>query len=685
MGGDERSGDVRLLISGYGPADFVPLDSLGGEAHVVSSDPTEHETRLSALLALCNEWEQLENREAAGAWIATVMPALGMDELIDFNDVALTSSTLLSDIAETLEVGWTALSADTTSRGNVALEGWARLALGGWTASTLSLRAALAMRAAKASTEEVEADIFLVRTLGAALDQWPDPEVASALERLSSIEDVECDVAYELGMRDLRRAVEAQEPSDAAAALEDARQLFTRANEEGVRPDAAAFDAACAAVASFIRGESVLTESVITISEAVADWYSGYLGLPPHWRQARAQTGGAWAALVLDLQAVGEVHEPSWLDPMQLLADVGRIYVSHNSSTLIAKPTTPPAEFDDLEAPATQGISPMVPVASGGVAVALGPVLDASLAASSNTQRLVAKWLAAVGEAPPENTALDEVSAIAAALERIRSMPPPGKGGASRDQPLPETLREALEDVLDRATYEKVVGAVSAHLSQKGKEEQPEGAAFPSLTLNQDLVLLHLTKELAALRPEEVLTWGPQLNLFLTVLVRAATLALDQEQGGQKALPWHSKVEDGKKSPEHHLADFLCWAFALSGLSSYVEVPNAGGGRADVLVQIGTERLVIEVKRVTAKRTSGQLTSEFGPQAAQYTITGAPFAFLAVLDNARHTSHLDLFGSFWVDEWVDPTNEVKRPLVGLRVLTNVPPPSEISKTPKKDR
>lgn len=673
--------NVSMLIPGYGRATFPCLADLGGEAQVFASDPVDSEDPFSAVLALCSEWADIEDRGTATSWIAAAMPVLGIEELVDFNDVALTAAPLLPDIAATLEAGWMAISADVSSRGNVALEGWARLALGGWTSSTLPLRAALSTRAASAATESVEADIFLVRSLGAALDQWSDHDLEAGLERLSAVEDIECDVAFELAMRELRHAVEAHEPTTAASALDNARDLFHRANEEGARPDAVAFNSACLAVASFIRGDSIPDGTIETIELAIRDWYEGYLGLAPHWRQARAQTGGAWAALVLDLEKVAEVSEPSWLDPMQLLADVGRIYLSHSASTLLANPIAPPSGFADLMPAAVDTDGAHERATDQVIAVALVPVLDANLAASSHTEQIVVKWLNAVSANPPETTTAGEIEAIAAALERIRATPPPGKGGASRDQHLPETLREALKETLGDSLYATVTEVLGRHLgSTIGDPGAGQfGRVELQLTLNQDRLLRRLSEVLAALRPEESRSWGPYLNLFLTVLIRAAVYALDQEQGGKKALPWHTKVEADKVSPEHHLADYLAQAFVLSGLTAYVEIPNVGGGRADVLVQLGKERLVIEVKRITSKRTDSELTAEFGPQASQYTITGAPFAFLAVLDTTRHDSHLDLFSSFWVDEWVDPAKGMRRPLVGLRVLSNVPTPSEMTK------
>lgn len=88
------------------------------------------------------------------------------------------------------------------------------------------------------------------------------------------------------------------------------------------------------------------------------------------------------------------------------------------------------------------------------------------------------------------------------------------------------------------------------------------------------------------------------------------------------------------------------------------------------------EEFVIEVKRATAKRSDIQLAAEYADQAAQYTHTRTPFAFLAVLDLTRNQTRLGLDASFWISEWTDGI--VTRALVGLRVLADVAPPWELS-------
>ena len=671
----------RAAITGYGPPTFPDLTTID-EQTVLETDlgAVEPHVLITRALALCYSWRSVQDRDAAIRWLSAAVPALEPEGLVDFNDVALASGEFLADAAPMLEAAWASISEDTSTRGNVALEGWVRLALGGWTNGTLKLRGALSARASEASTECAAADPYLVRSLGAALDQWADTELETALEQLAGNEDVECDIAFELGMSQLRRAVQSTDSPVAVQALERAVELFAVVTEEGDRPDAVAFGTACTAVSRFLQGESVTAADVSSIQSAVSEWYLGYLGLVPHWRQSRAETGGAWAALLVDLNKVSDLHQTTWMEPMRLLADVGSIYLSHNCSQLIANPASAPAFFPDLVLPVTNPHAETAPVMASGVAVALGPALDAGLAATAHSRDLVDRWLASVAEqatAPPPDT----VAAITAARDRIRSAPPPsGKAGASRDDRLPEEVREALKEAIqDDDLYETVVDAVQPLIEVEPELASglPEGLGSRPLTLAEQGLLRNLCGKLAAVLPEEFRVWSPHLNLLIATLIRVVRLTINQEQGGKRALPWHSQVALDKKPQEHLLADYLAHQLTFAGLEAHVEVPNSGGGRADVLVPIDTETFVIEVKRITAHRTDDELTDEYGPQASQYTLAGAPFAFLAVLDTNHHESRFDLNHSFWVGTWPHPELDVERPVLGLRVLSDVPSPSGV--------
>lgn len=663
---------IGALIPGYGHLQVPSLSDVGGET-ALFNNPTELDAFTSAVVA-CAYWPDLTDRAAAVNAIGRAMTDFQIEELIGFSDIALAAPHALPDLAATLAEAWRNISEnDTTTRGNVALEAWTRLAIGGWT-NNLQLRGALDARCGHASRATAAADIFLVRTVGAALDQWADDDLQSALQRLAGIEDIECDVAFELGMTHLRAAVESEDPADAAAHLDTAQQMFDRSNIEGDRPDAVAFKAACRAVAAFLRAQPVPEGSATAIENAVGHWHLGYLNEIPHWRQARAQTGVAWAVLVADLQDVSAVDDNTWLEPIKLLADIGRIYISHNSSTLIADPRQPPGAL--LPPGVTRTASPDLTQADSGVPVAIGPRLDAALAASAERADLIDRWLTSVLDHVPDLPA-EVIEAVAAARARNRESPP-GKGDASRDAAIPDGIREALAGNLDNDTYARVVALMEPVLAAELALEAPqESLEFAHRTLQEHLVLKDLNQRIRALLPAEHDLWLGSLNVVLTALARIAAIAIDHTQRGERRLPWHGDIDEGGRPAEHRLADYIAQGIQiLTGIHTHVEVPDIGGGRADVVIPVNGEEFVIEVKRTTAKRTDVQLAVEYADQAAQYTHTRTPFAFLAVLDLTRNQARLGLDASFWISEWTDGT--VTRALIGLRVLADVAPPSELS-------
>lgn len=672
-GGPGTAGLVGALIPGYGHLHLPTPAEVGGE-EALFSEATGPDRFTSAVIA-CAWWADLSDHAVASDAIGRALADFHIQELIAFNDIALAAPNALPDLATTLASTWRSISeSDTSTRGNVALEAWTRLAIGGWT-STLPLRGALDTRCEHASRAAAAADIFLVRSVGAALDQWADHDLRASLERLAGIEDVECDVAFELAMSHLRAGVESGEPTAAAAHLDLAATMLDHANLEGDRPDAVAFNVACKAVAAFLRQQPVPAGSAEAIENAVGHWYLGYLNETPHWRQARAQTGAAWSALVIDLETVTAVDERTWLEPLKLLADIGRIYVSHHSSTLLADPRLQPA---DLEFPAPPGPA-AGPGDRVGVPIAIGPRLDAALAATAARVDLVDKWLASASSHMPD-LPTDVLDAVAAARERIRESPPGGKGDASRDAELPDGIREALADKLDPDTYNQVTVLLEPFLAETTamlEQAAPRPITTGYRALQENLVLTRLHKQLRVVLPEEHTQWVGPLDVVLTALARVTAIAIDHTQGGERRLPWHGDIDDGGKPPEHRLADYVAQSIQLlTGIHTHVEIPNIGGGRADVIIPVNGEEFVIEVKRTTAVRTNEQLTDEYADQAAQYTHTRTPFAFLAVLDLTRHETRIGLDASFWVSEWTD--GAVTRALIGLRVLADVAPPSDLS-------
>lgn len=668
------------VIPGYGAYSIPSLESIGGEMAVLAatSDPDGIDL-FTAAAATCVSWAQVADRDAVKAWLGGAISNLSDAELLAFNDIALASRDALPELATVLADAWSAVSeADVALRGSVAIEGWTRLAVGGWTAA-IPLRGALYTRAQRLAAGTTQPDIFLVRSLGAALDQWGDGELEEALELLSSFDDVESDVAFELGMSALRKAVCASATPVAIEELNRARDRFNGACVEGERPDAIAFATACAAVARFLGGNPVSEESLSSIDSAAREWFLGYLGEVPHWRQPRAETAGAWALLTRDLYKLRDLDSPAWFEPAKLLADVGHIYCAYNTSMLLADPQQlPTAKFVVNKGAGADGPLPM----------ALGPRLESALGANAHGLYLAERWIAAVAERLEDSDASEDIddaaaaAALQAALTRIREgQAPPGKLTASReDDGLDPDLREALTGIVGQDAFDHIV-AVADKLGLPSIVDVTSllPGARRCVPLDEQLLLDRLLRAYQNLMPGEFSLWQQHLSLLLTLLIRIVKDTIDHEQGGARRYSWH-RLEAGKTAAESTLADHLALIIRIStGLPTDVEVSNRAGGRADVLVTFhDAERFVIEVKRITESATDAELSDSFGDQAGQYTLTGPPFAFLAVLDLTRWNSRLPINASFWIVPWHVPTTDEVRALTGLRVLADVATPSELS-------
>jgi hypothetical protein len=422
---------------------------------------------------------------------------------------------------------------------------------------------------------------------------------------------------------------------------------------------------------NFASGRNVSPNLANIVHSAVTDWLHGYLGEDRHWRQTRSDTAPQWAALVRDLATVSDLDEPAWYDTAALLADVGRIYVSYNSNTLLANPASgavPPQS--SLQEP-TPTPTPVI----------VAPRLDAGLAATADKLRLVDRWLNAKATNTDIAADADAFAAISEARERLRATPPdpdppPEKLDASRDG-LPEDVREALKDHLTSGDFDDLA-AFTLAANASAVPPQP-------LEIAHGTVRNRLLGELKAIRPDAYELWELQLAGIVETYVRYVAFTINHQQGGARNLPWHKIIDDtssNKKPAEHYLADHLHSWFTAAGYDATVEGANTGGGRADVVIRVGVERFVIEVKRISATRTNDDLSADYGPQAQQYTMTAAPFAFLAVLDNKARTARIELDASMWTSSWTNAESNVAHALAAARVLADVQPPSAQPSTRK---
>jgi hypothetical protein len=201
-------------------------------------------------------------------------------------------------------------------------------------------------------------------------------------------------------------------------------------------------------------------------------------------------------------------------------------------------------------------------------------------------------------------------------------------------------------------------------------EEQPGPTVAENVALNELLPALRKVPGYSDVAP-----W---IDWMLRQLLRFVMHYIDKQSGGRRAEPWQMQFTSRTDAPtEDKLADSLArWLEATSGVRAYVEVPDIGGGRVDVIVFLERMRLAVEVKREFESKSQDELVQAYGLQAVQYASSDAPFAFLAVLDLARREVRADVQACLWVRHVQLP--EPGSRLYGLttaRVQANVAPPS----------
>jgi hypothetical protein len=169
----------------------------------------------------------------------------------------------------------------------------------------------------------------------------------------------------------------------------------------------------------------------------------------------------------------------------------------------------------------------------------------------------------------------------------------------------------------------------------------------------------------------------PELTACLVVIVRTVAYYTEQAQNGERSVPWLG--DPGRNPPaEHVLADALCQALQIAGLTAFVELPNVAGGRVDVIVVFQRCRLSIEIKRDLGVHDDESLTNAHGTQAVQYSSSGIPVALLGILELGKRTHRAPLSDAFWVHAVQLEDGERTHALIGFRVQANVDSPSRAS-------
>lgn len=619
----------------------------------------------TVVAALCDAWPGLDRRDDAISFVRDAIYSPNHFVFADVVDVVLESPNALPDVASSIVRQLRNVAVDDGVRGDIALEAWTRLAIANWCPS-LTLRGLLEERVGGFQGQQPDASQFLVRAIGAALDQWHDPGLADALEQLTRVDGVEADAAVELGMHSLAVAASAGSLPEAITALSLSSQWLSFALEIDERRDAHTFLLAIRSLLKYSSGAPISDGDVRELEEAVCHYQNGFVGLIPNWRNPRADSAATWLNFVYSLEEVASIADPGWYEPAKLIGAAAEVYSAHRSLELIVAPgASSGSEVGQQELSSRQQ----------GIASIVQPQIEAGIASEGNAIALLGRWLESQPQPVPESaqTRVDAVIELRQhLLERDTALPK--AQGASVG--LPNEVREALN--LSNIQSTIVDSAINSEplLVDVMKEIAAEKAP---LDITQSRILRRLMQSAERTVDEGLDGYRAEVSSILTHLVRFTSYHLDHGHSGERGIAWWNKLDNGKFPAEHVLAEELNRWLYSANLHSFVELPNVAGGRVDIIVQFARCRIAIEVKRELVERSKEQLTDQYGAQAVQYASTDIAVAFLAVLDFSPRTTRIDLDGVLWTTEvQLDPSSRTYA-LMSTRIQANVQPPSTASK------
>lgn len=134
--------------------------------------------------------------------------------------------------------------------------------------------------------------------------------------------------------------------------------------------------------------------------------------------------------------------------------------------------------------------------------------------------------------------------------------------------------------------------------------------------------------------------------LFDSILlwtVNFVSTRLELMSGNEPALKYLFQTKDKKKAKESELQRDFVQYLGSCVPGTRIEVTNVGGGRADVFVQLGAEKLVVEVKRESVDCSFDALNRAYSGQTFDYQNVSARLGFMLVLDQSDRSgasSHL---------------------------------------------
>lgn len=449
-----------------------------------------------------------------------------------------------------------------------------------------------------------------VKIVGVAFSHWRDKELVEVLHKLSQLEAVRPEAAFELGMAALAEAMDRADSNAAATAFREAREWFGESDEISEhRPEASLYLNGLDLLLNFHSGavSASLDTVSVRVQQRAFELHAWSGGSGPPWLGARQTEAACWSALASAVAGlVGSLDEPSWWEPAAVIEE-------------------------SLLSVYSAGRSILRRDKHGGVEAMVRPRIRASVATQAGQAHQVRTWLQQNATHEWTAEAQDLIAQIGSFIEQSGSPENPPEAASERTSlaaiiagsKIPEEQRSILLGV--------VANAMSLQLA--------------NMTSSEADVIERCCNEVRGHTDYSTNMNGARLfDTVLLWLVRFVFNRLELTKGDDPTGSYLFERDDGSMPHEDELQqDFFRWV-ATYAAGSDLEPTNIASGRADIRLKFGPERLVVEVKREEKDCSFDALFKSYAAQTADYQNVSIRLGVLLVLDlatpNREGTPHL---------------------------------------------
>lgn len=449
-----------------------------------------------------------------------------------------------------------------------------------------------------------------VKIVGVAFSHWRDKELVEVLHKLSQLEAVRPEAAFELGMAALAEAMDRADSNAAATAFREAREWFGESDEISEhRPEASLYLNGLDLLLNFHSGavSASLDTVSVRVQQRAFELHAWSGGSGPPWLGARQTEAACWSALASAVAGLaGSLDEPSWWEPAAVIEE-------------------------SLLSVYSAGRSILRRDKHGGVEAMVRPRIRASVATQAGQAHQVRTWLQQNATHEWTAEAQDLIAQIGSFIEQ---------SGSPENPPEAASERTSLAAIIAGS---KIPGEQRSILL--GVVANAMSLQLANMTSSEADVIERCCNEVRGHTDYSTNMNGARLfDTVLLWLVRFVFNRLELTKGDDPTGSYLFERDDGSMPHEDELQqDFFRWV-ATYAAGSDLEPTNIASGRADIRLKFGPERLVVEVKREEKDCSFDALFKSYAAQTADYQNVSIRLGVLLVLDlatpNREGTPHL---------------------------------------------